>query len=88
MKPAEYGRREAFRVHQALKAKGPVTVPREFVFMDRAAIGLGGVFLHLKAELNFYRLFNEAIANFSVETVAARQTAALEAAGLAAAGPE
>src|SRR5580693_6116638 len=37
--PGEYGRREAFRVHQALKQKGPVTVPREFVFMDRAAIG-------------------------------------------------
>src|SRR5215831_14261214 len=47
IKPSEYGRREAFRVHQALKQKGPVTVPREFVFMDRAAIGLGGVFLHL-----------------------------------------
>src|SRR6266545_649081 len=41
VKPAEYGRREAFRVHQALKQRGPVTVPREFVFMDRAAIGLG-----------------------------------------------
>jgi predicted unusual protein kinase regulating ubiquinone biosynthesis (AarF/ABC1/UbiB family) len=82
VKPGEYGRREAFRVHQVLKAKGPVTVPREFVFMDRAAIGLGGVFLHLKAELNFFRLFNEAIANFSVETVAARQAAVLEAAGL------
>ena len=61
----EYGRREAFRVHQALKQKGPVTVPREFVFMDRAAIGLGAVFLHLRAELNFYRLFNEAIEHFS-----------------------
>jgi predicted unusual protein kinase regulating ubiquinone biosynthesis (AarF/ABC1/UbiB family) len=83
VKPSEYGRREAFRVHQALKARGPVTVPREFVFMDRAAIGLGGVFLHLKAELNFFRLFNEAIADFSVETVAARQAAALAAAGLA-----
>ena len=71
--PAEYGRREAFRVHQALKQKGPVTVPREFVFMDRAAIGLGAVFLHLRAELNFYRLFNEAIENFSMERVAERQ---------------
>lgn len=81
--PGEYGRREAFRVHQALKQKGPVTVPREFVFMDRAAIGLGGVFLHLKAELNFYRLFNEAIEDFSVRTVAARQAAALLKAGLA-----
>jgi predicted unusual protein kinase regulating ubiquinone biosynthesis (AarF/ABC1/UbiB family) len=82
VKPGEYGRREAFRVHQALKEKGPVTVPRDFVFMDRAAIGLGGVFLHLQAELNFYRLFNEAIENFTLDAVAARQAAALEKAGL------
>src|SRR5580692_3198304 len=80
--PGEYGRREAFRVHQALKRKGPVTVPREFVFMDRAAIGLGAVFLHLRAELNFYRLFNEAIEKFSIDRVAKRQSAALERAGL------
>src|SRR4029077_14905896 len=79
--PAEYGRREAFRVHRALKQKGPVTVPREFVFMDRAAIGLGAVFLHLRAELNFYRLFNEAIEHFSLERVAKRQAGALAAAG-------
>jgi hypothetical protein len=69
-------------VHQALKQKGPVTVPREFVFMDRAAIGLGGVFLHLRAELNFYRLFNEAIEDFSIERVRERQEQALAAAGL------
>ena len=80
--PGEYGRREAFRVHQALKRKGPVTVPREFVFMDRAAIGLGAVFLHLRAELNFYRLFNEAIEHFSMDRVAKRQQAALTAVGL------
>ena len=80
--PSEYGRREAFRVHQLLKQKGPVTVPREFVFMDRAAIGLGAVFLHLRAELNFYRLFNEAIEDFSMDRVAKRQQAALAAAGL------
>jgi predicted unusual protein kinase regulating ubiquinone biosynthesis (AarF/ABC1/UbiB family) len=81
-KPGEYGRKEAFRVHQALKQKGPVTVPREFVFMDRAAIGLGAVFLHLAAELNFYRLFNEAIERFSLEAVASRQAEALARAGL------
>ncbi|MDI3470593.1 MAG: putative ABC1 family protein [Pseudolabrys sp.] len=82
VKPSEYGRKEAFRVHQALKEKGPVTVPREFVFMDRAAVGLGAVFLHLAAELNFHRLFNEAIEDFSVAQVTARQAGALEAAGL------
>ena len=69
-------------MHRALKAKGPVTVPREFVFMDRAAIGLGGVFLHLRAEINFYRLFNEAIENFSTARVAATQARALAAAAL------
>jgi predicted unusual protein kinase regulating ubiquinone biosynthesis (AarF/ABC1/UbiB family) len=82
VKPSEYGRRQAFEVHRALKEKGPVRVPREFVFMDRAAIGLGGVFLHLRAELNFYRLFNEAIEDFSIARVTARQNAALAAAGL------
>jgi predicted unusual protein kinase regulating ubiquinone biosynthesis (AarF/ABC1/UbiB family) len=81
--PAEYGRREAYQVHQVLKAKGPVTVPREFVFMDRAAIGLGAVFLHLKAEMNFHRLFVETIENFDVAMVGNRQQAALGGVGLA-----
>jgi hypothetical protein len=69
-------------VHRALKERGPLTVPREFVFMDRAAVGLGAVFLHLAAELNFYRLFNEAIEQFSLEAVSARQADALAKAGL------
>jgi predicted unusual protein kinase regulating ubiquinone biosynthesis (AarF/ABC1/UbiB family) len=80
--PAQYGRREAFTVHKGLKEKGPVKVPREFVFMDRAAIGLGGVFLHLDAELNFYRLFNETIENFSLHSVSERQAAAFNEAGV------
>jgi predicted unusual protein kinase regulating ubiquinone biosynthesis (AarF/ABC1/UbiB family) len=80
--PAEYGRRQAFQVHKALKEKGPVRVPREFVFMDRAAIGLGAVFLHLGAELNFYRLFNEAIEHFTLDGVAERQGTALRKVGL------
>jgi predicted unusual protein kinase regulating ubiquinone biosynthesis (AarF/ABC1/UbiB family) len=82
VKASEYGRRQAFTVHQALKTRGPVTVPREFVFMDRAAIGLGGVFIHLRAELNFYRLFNEALEGFSVEAVAERQVESLKRSGL------
>jgi predicted unusual protein kinase regulating ubiquinone biosynthesis (AarF/ABC1/UbiB family) len=80
--PGQYGRKQAFQVHQALKQKGPVRVPREFVFMDRAAIGLGAAFLHLDARLNFHRLFNEAIGVFSAQSLAERQAAALAAAGL------
>jgi predicted unusual protein kinase regulating ubiquinone biosynthesis (AarF/ABC1/UbiB family) len=79
----EYGRKEAFRVRQLLKEKGPVKIPREFVFMDRAAIGLGAAYLRLGAELNFHRLFEDSLDGFSIEAVAARQAAALNAAGLA-----
>ncbi|MGI9372439.1 MAG: ABC1 kinase family protein [Hyphomicrobiales bacterium] len=82
VKPGEYGRREAFTVHKALKEKGPVQIPREFVFMDRAAIGLGGVFIHLSAEMNFYQLFNEAIENFSLDEVTKQQHNAISSAGL------
>ncbi len=71
--PGEYGRKEAFTLHKILKEKGPVMVPREFVFMDRAAIGLGGVFLHLAAKLNWYQLFNQTIEEFEAEAVAERQ---------------
>jgi predicted unusual protein kinase regulating ubiquinone biosynthesis (AarF/ABC1/UbiB family) len=81
--PAEYGRREAFRVHQVLKEKGPVTVPREFVFMDRAAIGLGSVFLHLRAEMNFHREFMGMIEGFDEAMLGMRQKAALGGVGLA-----
>jgi len=51
--------------------KGPVRAA-EFVFMDRPP-SAGGVFLHLRAELNFYRLFNEAIEDFSITQVTERQ---------------
>ena len=82
VKPSEYGRREAFRVHKALKEKGPVTVPREFVFMDRAAVGLGSVFLHLKARINWHRLFHELIDDFDAAVLAERQVQALARAGV------
>jgi len=78
--PGEYGRKEAFTVHKILREKGPVTVPREFVFMDRAAIGLGGVFLHLNARQNWYRLFNDTIEGFVLADVAACQRDAFTAA--------
>ncbi|MCA8885535.1 MAG: AarF/ABC1/UbiB kinase family protein [Hyphomonadaceae bacterium] len=80
--PAEYGRREAFEVRKRLKTLGPVLVPREFVFMDRAAIGLGAAFLHLRAELNFGHMFAESVADFSPEALADRQAQATSTVGL------
>ncbi|MCJ2142057.1 ABC1 kinase family protein [Methylobacterium sp. E-066] len=82
VKPGDYGRRQAFQVHQALKERGPVTVPQEFVFMDRAAVGLGAVFLHLRSELNYHRLFEAEIEHFSLEKLGVRQDQILAQAGL------
>ncbi len=81
-----YGRETAEKVHKKLrelsKDKGGVTVPREFVFMDRAALGLGSVFLHLKAEINWYRVFNELIAGFDLEILRERQRETLKKFGV------
>ncbi|WP_430911915.1 ABC1 kinase family protein [Methylobacterium sp. sgz302541] len=82
VKPGAYGRKQAFEVHQALKQRGPVTVPQEFVFMDRAAVGLGAVFLHLRSELNYHRLFEAEIERFSLDALAERQAELLATAGL------
>lgn len=72
-----FGREIAQKVHEKLreasKTSGGVTVPREFVFMDRAALGLGSVFLHLKAEINWYRVFNELIEGFDLDALQKRQ---------------
>lgn len=60
--PGAYGRAEAMAVHKALKALGPVRPPQEFVFMDRAAIGLGSVFIRLGAKQNWHQLFESQLA--------------------------
>ena len=79
IKPGEYGRKEAFAVRKLLKEKGPVTVPAEFVFMDRAAIGLGAAYLRLGAELNYHRLFEESLEGFSEAALGEAQKSALQA---------
>jgi len=82
--PHLYGRREVWEVKRRLSPKSPVTIPREFVLMNRAAVGLGAVFLHLKAELNFHRLFEAEIEGFSREGLEKRQAEALADIGLEA----
>jgi predicted unusual protein kinase regulating ubiquinone biosynthesis (AarF/ABC1/UbiB family) len=77
-----YGRTIAEKVHADLRRLGGVTPPREFVLMDRAAIGLGSVFLHLQAEVNWHRLFHDLIKDFDSKTLARRQAGALKTAGV------
>jgi predicted unusual protein kinase regulating ubiquinone biosynthesis (AarF/ABC1/UbiB family) len=72
-----YGRELAEGIHGELRRLGGVKPPREFVFMDRAALGLGSVFTHLKAEINWHRMVHELIEDFDPGELEKRQKKAL-----------
>ena len=73
-----YGARVAAEVHHELKKLGGIKPPKEFVFMDRAAVGLGSVFIHLKAEVNWYEIFHDLIKNFDPKKLNLRQQKTLK----------
>ncbi|GBQ89650.1 ABC transporter ATP-binding protein [Acetobacter nitrogenifigens DSM 23921 = NBRC 105050] len=77
-----FGRDIAARVHAGLQRTGGVKPPREFVLVDRSAIGLGSVFMRLGAKLNWHRMFQDLIADFNEDDLARRQQAALQEAGV------
>ena len=81
----DYGREVAQKVHAGLLRTGGVRPPREFVLMDRSAVGLGAVFMRLGAELNWAKLFHETVAAFDAAALTARQAVALQIAGVPAA---
>lgn len=82
MRGGSEGRELAGRVHEELKRIGGIKPPREFVLMDRAAVGLGSVFMHLKAEVNWHRLFHDLIDDFNTAQLGQRQSEMCAAAGL------
>ncbi|MFT8675191.1 MAG: AarF/ABC1/UbiB kinase family protein [Acetobacter sp.] len=75
------GREVLSRVHDGLQKAGGVRLPREFVLVDRSAIGLGSVFMRLKVRMNWSELFHEIVEGFDRDTLALRQQAAVDAAG-------
>lgn len=77
-----YGAEVASVVHKELKKLGGVKPPQEFIFMDRAAVGLGSIFIHLKAEVNWYKIFHKLIEDFQVKELNKRQQKALKLANL------
>lgn len=79
---ATYGAEVARKVRAELKRIGGVCPPREFVLLDRSAIGLGSVFLRLNAKLNWYKVYHEMVEEFRMEALAARQADAFKIAGL------
>ena len=73
-----YGATVANKVHAELRKLGGVRPPREFVFMDRAAIGLGSVFMHLRAEINWHQMFHGLIDDFDEGMLAEKQASMLK----------
>ena len=71
---AAFGKELLNKVRKELKKHGGVKPPREFVLVDRAAIGLGSVFMNLKAELNWHKEFEKLISNFDVRKIKSNQS--------------
>lgn len=68
----------ANRVHEQLNKTTGIKPPREFVFMDRAAVGIGSVIMRLGAKENWYQLFQELIQDFNPQSVDERQQEVLK----------
>jgi predicted unusual protein kinase regulating ubiquinone biosynthesis (AarF/ABC1/UbiB family) len=77
-----YGRETANKIHLELRKIGGITIPRAFVFMDRAAVGLGSVFLRLRARLNWRALFEDVVGAFDLAEVTQAQAEILKKARL------
>jgi predicted unusual protein kinase regulating ubiquinone biosynthesis (AarF/ABC1/UbiB family) len=77
-----YGAEVAGKVHKELRRLGGVKPPREFVLVDRAAVGLGSVFLRLDAQINWYQIFHDLIGDFNVDQLAENQKNAMDRVGL------
>ena len=59
------GKDIAATVHKLLRKGGGVAPPGAFVFLDRAAVGIGSAMIRLKVSLNWHALFEELIHGFS-----------------------
>ena len=46
--------------------------------MDRAAVGLGSVFMHLKAEINWFRIFHDLVGDFDEKVLSKKQSKAMK----------
>jgi len=64
-----YGIGVANNVYKELKKIGGVEPPKEFVFMDRAAIGMGSLFMKLDVKLNWHKLFKDLINDFDEKRI-------------------
>lgn len=63
--PSQAGQKIAGAILEKLAKNGGVQPPRVFLFLDRAAVGMGSVFLRLRAKLNWHQRIEALIASRS-----------------------
>jgi len=68
-----YGKEIASKIHSDLKKVGGVELPAEFVLIDRASIGLGGLFIRLNAKVNWHNIFHDLTHDFDINKLKERQ---------------
>ncbi len=70
---SSYGKELLGEVRKKLKKFGGIKPPKEFVLVDRAAIGLGSVFMRLNAKINWHLEFNKLIKDFDKNILNSKQ---------------
>ena len=81
-KSLKNGKEIAANVYKELKKLGGVSPPKEFVLIDRAAVGLGSVFMHLNAQLNWHKIIENLIEGFDVKELELKQKDILKKTGV------
>ncbi len=76
------GKDIASNVYKELKKLGGISPPKEFVLIDRAAVGLGSVFMHLNAQLNWHKIVEGLIEGFDEKELARKQKELLKKTGV------
>ena len=71
---SSHGKELLGEVRKKLKKFGGIKPPKEFVLVDRAAIGLGSVFMHLNAEINWHQEFEKLIKDFDKNKLNIKQS--------------
>lgn len=70
---SDVGRKLAWKILQNLTKSGGLKLPRDFVFLDRATIGIGGTLMSLRSECNWHQEFEKLIASAQPQAIHMRQ---------------
>lgn len=63
----ETGKSIVIHIHSLLRQEGRLSLPPEFLIMDRVAVVLGSLLIRLRAKANWYQEMNELMTLFSLD---------------------